>query len=71
MSASSTSTAKKISTSTCPSYCIFFIKFCLHAKMCSLHLSAQKCFFSIPQNVKPTHNNPSRQKKAESRYSAS
>lgn len=35
MSASSTSTAKKISTSTCPSHFIFSVMFCLHAKMCS------------------------------------
>ncbi|EDW22426.1 hypothetical protein BAT_0439 [Bacillus pumilus ATCC 7061] len=36
-----------------------------------IHPSDHRSFFSIPQNVKPTHNNPSRQKKAESRYSAS
>ncbi|AZV53689.1 hypothetical protein DKE43_11495 [Bacillus pumilus] len=34
---------------------------CVHSML--IHPSDHRCFFSIPQNVKPTHNNPSRQKK--------
>ncbi|EIL83838.1 hypothetical protein BAME_30420 [Bacillus sp. M 2-6] len=40
---------------------------CVH--FFQIHPFGHERFFSIPQKAKPTHNNPSRQKKTESTYS--